>query len=347
MKEMNRKLSLYKFLSSVKLFLLASQRKRHGEVPRAIFLHSLFRSGSTYLFKKFRETDRFWCYYEPFHHELLRLKKDNLALFRFDKEATGRMNHPGLEKPHFYEYSVAMGDDDRLPFFNTLLAYDEFASVKHQACTFKYVLNLIDSVPDNSIPFLQFNRSSLRIHWFKKYFPNSFHAYLLRAPRDQFESYCLAGKHSNNIFLAINLYIILKNYNFWFFREVYDDIKGINPLSGNIFKDLDRCINHVNSFSYALHYKIFLHLWIASLVEGSKSADVIIDMNKLGKSEAYSTDIANLFSDNFSMPINFFNDANIKCYDSFILDSEEYEKIEHQLSNLYGRILKEIDFRFQ
>ena len=349
---MGKKQYLRHCLLSAKLFLLSlyfslsSYGKRKRNNRRAIFLHSLFRSGSTYLFKKFRETEGFWCYYEPFHHELVRLRKDNLDLFRFDNETTGRMNHPNLEKPHFYEYHVAMKDGDSLPFFYTIFAYDEFSSVQHQTLTYQYILNLIESAPGASIPLFQFNRSSLRIHWFKKHFPDSLHVYLLRAPRDQFESYFRAGKFSDNIFLAINLYIIIKNYKSWFFEEVYSEIKGVIPLSGDINEDLSRCIYHIKSFSMELHYTIFLHLWIASLIEGSRYADFIIDMNKLGKSETYSKDIVNLFPDDLGLPADFFNDANLKCYDSFILDAEQYAKIECQLSMVYNEMLAEIDFRF-
>ena len=350
---MGKKQYICNCLLSIKLFFLSlylflsSYGKGHRSSRRAIFLHSLFRSGSTYLFKKFRETEGFWCYYEPFHHELVRLRKDNLDLFRFDNETTGRMNHPNLEKPHFYEYHVAMDGDNKLPFFYTLFAYDEFSSVQHQIITNQYILNLINSAPDTLIPLFQFNRSSLRIHWFKKHFPDSLHVYLLRAPRDQFESYCRAGKYSDNIFLAMNLYIIIKNYKYWFFEEVYGEIKGVVPLSGDINEDLSRCIYHIKSFSMEIHYTIFLHLWIASLIEGSRYADFIIDMNKLGKSEVYSRDIAARFPDNLGLASDFFNDANLKCYDSFILDAEQYMKIEHQLSMVYSEMLKEIDFSFQ
>jgi hypothetical protein len=276
----------------------------------------------------------------------VRLRKDNLDLFRFDNATTGRMNHPNLQKPHFYEYHVAM-DGGGLPFFYTLFAYDEFSSVQHPTVTQHYILNLINSSPVTAVPLFQFNRSSLRIHWFKKLFPDSLHVYLLRSPRDQFESYYLAGKYSDNIFLAMNLYILVKNHNYLFFNEVYGEIEGVIPISGDINEDLSRCIYHIKSFSMEVHYAIFLHLWITSLVEGSRYADFIIDMNKLGKSETYARNIVDLFPDDLGLPADFFNDANLKCYDSYILDAEQYARIEHQVSMVYSEMLKEIDFHFQ
>ncbi|MEA3115191.1 MAG: hypothetical protein QOG58_4990, partial [Caballeronia sp.] len=49
-----------------------------------LFLHSLFRSGSTYLFEKFRRTDRFYCYQEPC----------NEALIDLDTNPDGFLKHP-------------------------------------------------------------------------------------------------------------------------------------------------------------------------------------------------------------------------------------------------------------
>lgn len=333
------------FFLSLYLFLLSCGKWKKSR-RRVIFLHSLFRSGSTYLFKKFREKEGCWCYYEPFHHELVRLKKDNLDLFRFDNETTGRMNHPNLDKPHFYEYHVAMRDRG-LPFYYPCFAYDEFSSVRHQILTKHYIFNLIDSVPPHTLPLFQFNRSSLRIHWFKKVFPDSLHVYLLRAPRDQFESYYRAGKYSDNIFLAMNLYILLKNHRHWFFSEIYRKIEGVIPLSGEVNEDLSRCIYHIQSFTMEVHYEIFLHLWAASLVEAHQHADVIIDMNKLGKSKEYSHYIAGKLSSYIELPIDFFHDANLKSYDSFLLQEEQYAKIERTVLMVYSEMIPQNDLSFQ
>ena len=99
----------------------------------------MFRAGSTYMFSKFRENKKFWTYYEPLHHNLVRLKKDSLDIFEYDENATKAMKHPKLTKPHFYEFYLFLAKYDSISsFYNTDFAYKEFFKVEKEKELLKY-----------------------------------------------------------------------------------------------------------------------------------------------------------------------------------------------------------------
>ena len=332
---------LYARLSEIKAKLLYNF-KYNKTMRRGIFLHSMFRSGSTYIFKKFREEPQFWCYYEPFHHQLAHLEEGNLEIFRYDKVAADRMNHPHLMKPHFHEYHLAL-KNAKLNSFSPVIAYDDFSVVKHHALTFKYIANLLNAAPQNTCPVLQFNRSSLRIKWLKTYFKDCQHVYLLRPPRDQFESYCQAGKFSGNIFLTMNVYILEKNFKYGHFNKAYEKINGKFLLSNRIFDDLELIGSQVDTVPLEIHYEIFLHLWFASLIHGTCHSDLVVEMQKLGVNRNYTKTVVDKLSSFRKLPPDIFNDAKLKKYDSYSLDKEKLRKVETNVFEIYNHELSKID----
>jgi len=76
-----------------------SKNKRNN-----IFIHSLFRSGSTYLFGVFRRSPSgYWAYQEPFHEYLIKAASDPERL-GINNEKTNLLRHPKFKKPFFYEF---------------------------------------------------------------------------------------------------------------------------------------------------------------------------------------------------------------------------------------------------
>ena len=85
-------------------------------LKKPIFIHSLFRTGSTYIWNKFRQNDKYYCFYEPFHPALSEITNDNIEqLLTKDFES---VNHPSLSKYYLYEYKKLLGDGrTSLPYF--------------------------------------------------------------------------------------------------------------------------------------------------------------------------------------------------------------------------------------
>lgn len=324
-------------VSFIEALLWLARHRLLRRQPRAIFLHSLFRSGSTYLFNAFRGEQGFWCYYEPLHHQLIEIRRDRLAIFPFDKETTARMSHPHLTQPHFYEFKAVL-KNDHIPFFNTHMSYDEFAAVRQHARMYKYIMTLLVSVPDGLTPLLQFNRSSLRIGWCRRFFRNSLHVYILRNCRDQFESYFRQGK-KYNIFLAINLYLIAVNRKHWQFEQAYAPFAKDFRVTHDLYHDLKRLAFFAAELDRQVHYRVFLHLWLASLVEAKRHADFILDMNRLSESPEYNQRMAERLRADFPLSPAIFADCRIKRYDRYSLDEAALAAIEHEVSATYRREL--------
>lgn len=320
-------------ISYLEALLRLARHRLLRRQPPAVFLHSLFRSGSTYLFNAFRNETGFWCYYEPLHHQLIEIRQDRLAIFPFDKKTTDKMSHPHLSKPHFYEFKAVL-KNDHIPFFNIHMSYSEFAAVRQHARLYKYVMTLLVSAPDKMIPLLQFNRSSLRIGWFKRFFRNALHVYILRNHRDQFESYFRQGE-KYNIFLAINLYIIAANCKRWKFDQAYSSYKNKIQITSDLFYDLKRLAFLSAELDRAVHYRVFLHLWVTSLVEAKRHADIILDMNRLSESPVYNQQVVQLLRGKFALSPSIFSGCHIKRYDKYCMEDVAFTEIEREVCETY------------
>ncbi len=109
---------------------------------RPVFIHSLFRSGSTYLYHVFRRSSGgYWCYQEPLHEAPLAAIHDPGILLSFDVNASEALRHPRLTKAYYQElydvfgvwrdvltkeaiYDHAFRDDGQdgsIPFFRALI----------------------------------------------------------------------------------------------------------------------------------------------------------------------------------------------------------------------------------
>jgi hypothetical protein len=94
--------------------------------PRPVFLHGLWRSGSTYLWSRFRMSEAARCFYEPLHHGLARLTAERIAHDTPEKIDGNR--HPALSDPYFLEFAPLLGLRG-VRGFRDDLAYDRFALV--------------------------------------------------------------------------------------------------------------------------------------------------------------------------------------------------------------------------
>ena len=305
-------------------------------MKKSIMIHSLFRAGSTYIFDKFRRNDDFWCYYEPLHHDIANLRQDALEIWKFDERATSNMNHPSLDKPHFYEYKVVFDEKSQLvPYFNNKMSYDEFTNVHSIEATRKYIENLIVKAPQDAMPVLQFNRTGMRTKWFKEEFGEAMHLFLLRNPRDQFESYFGRGPLEKNWFLAINLFIFLKNRNSFQAIALDEKLFQLDLTSDDVIKNLTICLNKLSDTTRELHYEIFMHMWLLSLIEANSYTDLIVNMDKMNSSDEYKNGVISILKDYDIRNSLNFDDFKIKHYNKFSMSESEHMGVEKKVLKLY------------
>ena len=141
---------------------------------------------------------------------------------------------------------------------------------------------------DKNRHILQFNRTSLRIDWFKRNFENTLNVALIRNPRDQFESY-IASKMP--IFLIMNLIIISRKETISSFKSLVKEIDIPLFYDDNIYKEIQFYKSIVKKISLENHYKIFFTIWLESFIHAKKYADVIVNTNLLNQDENYKKNI--------------------------------------------------------
>ena len=327
-----------KYISLAEAFLWCARHRLLGRQKKSLMLHSMFRSGSTYFFNTFRKAGGFWCYYEPLHHQLIELKPDRLDIFPFDKKTTSMMSHPELGKPHFYEFKEVL-QGGHIPFFNVNMSYREFSSVRQHARMYKYIMTLLVRAPEKRVPVLQFNRSSLRIGWFKWFFKDSLHVFILRNPRDQFESYFKQGK-KYNIFLAINLYIVAANAGYKKFHEAYSYYSNDFQVTHDLYYDLKQLAYFSEQLKPEDHYRVFMHLWVCSLIEATRKADLIVDVDRLSSSGTYRTEIIGRLQQDLSVDDDLFSDCAVSSYAAYSMEKSTFKTVEEEVRRSYARELE-------
>jgi hypothetical protein len=293
---------------------------------KPIFIHSLFRTGSTYIWNKFRQNENYYCYYEPFHQLLQHTTVDNIEnLMTKDYQS---VNHPSLSKYYLYEYrGLLQNGRPGVTFFKKSFSFDEFCHNEENPDLKQYIDHLIMNAGEK-IPLFQFNRSALRVKWFKKNYPESLNIYLVRKPCDQWQSYLELYKKTNYItFFVMDLLIASVNSEKEYFQPLakYLPLIKYNSDSQENEDDFYRII--LDSYSEDEKYLIFYYTWLRSMVENVLNADLVLNINLLSQKPEYRSSVKN-FLLNFAMDGIEFKDANLKEYTSYTLPKHRMHEIE-------------------
>jgi hypothetical protein len=153
-----------------------------------IFVHSLFRSGSTYLFEVFRRSPAgYWCYQEPLNEHLRHAADAPDRLLEISSRDSSLLRHPTLDKPYFWEFYQVRGAI--APLFRKELSYDGFFATPDSSSfrnLVSYLRGLIDSAQGR--PFFQCCRTTGRSGALREALAGT-HIHLWRNPHDQWWSY--------------------------------------------------------------------------------------------------------------------------------------------------------------
>ena len=150
-----------------------------------IFIHSLFRAGSTYLFGTIRQCPDVYCYYESMH-ELVAWASEDVS--RLDIETSDdkmqQLHHPILSEPYFAELKAAW------PVWQNGLSpetvYGAYFSADPDAAGQSFYAMLCAASPRQ--PVFSECRTAGRMEALRQSL-GGWHAYLWRNPWDQWWSY--------------------------------------------------------------------------------------------------------------------------------------------------------------
>jgi len=262
-----------------------------------IFVHSLFRSGSTYLFEVFRRSPAgYWCYQEPLNEYLRHATDAPDRLLEITSRDGSLLRHPALDKPYFWEFYQVR--DAIAPLFRKELSYDGFfASTDSSAFRnlVPYLRALIDTAQGR--PFFQCCRTTGRSAALREAFAGT-HVHLWRNPHDQWWSYQV-GDYFNattqRIFNAADL------------PPPLVAVKAICRIADFHDDDIDKELAHDRNHRLEARedYVSFYALWLYSMLACEPTADLSVNIDALTTSAAYRQSVLDTLASIGIRDLNF------------------------------------------
>jgi hypothetical protein len=255
---------------------------------RPVFIHAQFRTGSTYLWNKFRQNEENWCYYEPFHQDLIKIEKSRPYLWRHDQANTRSIRHPDLSRNYLAEYEQLLRPGQAaVPFFKKSFSFDEFCNNSSNPEQKQY-LDFLIAQAGSKRPVFKFTRSSLRVRWFTENYPDAVHIYLVRNPRDQFQSYLLMDQENKaHIFLVMDIIAASVNKQHPPFCYLAAQLPLLEYHADAFDKERAVYSRLLNFYSPEQRFFIFSVIWFQALLENALHAGLIMNINQLQDSAAY------------------------------------------------------------
>jgi hypothetical protein len=284
-------------------------------VERTIFIHSAgWRTGSTYLWNKFRELPNVTAFCEPLNEALSSINENDL-----NRNFIPSPGHPeNMKISYFEEYRKFLKTEGGVELFRPDFShhnYFENDDLTNQPI-YGYLKNLIEGTEQGQRIVFAFNRSVGRFPWFKRTFP-SVHIFQHRNPKDQWISMQKANMIPTREGLNYESSIYLLNG----FSKIFD------PIEDNYFKSREE----MNYFFFMYFHHVFKKI-------GLKYADLSIDMNEYSSSPEKKRELQKKISGLTGLNIDF-SDLDIKRYSSQVQEELCYSEIDKKVLELTNRIV--------
>lgn len=254
--------------------------KTAQDVREPIFIHSLFRTGSTYIFKVFRRSSSgYYCYQEPLNEFLIYTKTEPDKLLGIAQEMQEYLRHPELGRPYFYEFHKIA--DEIATVFHKEFSYDQyFISENDDIGGLKsYFTVLMDGAEGQ--PVFQCCRSVGRVERLKSEC-GGLHVLLWRNPWDQWWSF-KKGFDTNNLLIYNSEYLPA------FLDTLKKELKLPEFHEPDVFVEYD--FFNKRWLSASDSYKVFYALWCYTMLEAESHCDLSISIDKLSASNVYRQEI--------------------------------------------------------
>jgi hypothetical protein len=256
---------------------------------RPVFLHGLWRSGSTYVWSRFRAAEGSLCYYEPLHDGLRRLTHARIA--RDTAEAAIAHHHPEMEQPYFAEYEPLIGLRG-VRGYRRRFAYDRFAPAPaaDDRPLSAYVQGLIDEARRRErSAVLGFNRTGLRIAWLQRRF-DACNIHIDRDPTDVFASYLTQLQAGNHYYFVKWMQILAGNADYPLFRRMARRFPNAGPMQRLLVGPKKFYRAAVEDASLETLYAITFLAWATCALHALTHSDLVIDVGQAGQ-DSYADDL--------------------------------------------------------
>lgn len=260
-------------------------------VAEPIFIQALWRSGSTYLWNKFRERPEIHGYFEPLHESLF--CKTREKLLEDYQRASKKFEHHSVGYNYYDEFNIRA--EGGVEHFQRRFTLERFALAHDEEDVelARYIESLIEQANDNGqCAVMQFNRGILRANWMKERF-NGTHIYLNR----------------KGYYLPTYLAIIGQNAEHPIFAEAAKHY-GLTPYDHSEISDKKKFMETLRHYSRAMRSlteqdkrDVVGLFWFLGLAEATNYADIIIDTDQLREADAKS--LPDMIHQQTHMDLNF------------------------------------------
>jgi hypothetical protein len=229
------------------------------------------------------------AYYEPWHEQLARLTAETIGAETPDNSG---LRHPGGSEPYLKEFAVVLDPAGGVRGFDASFALDRYwiepeaSDLAQQA----YVEGLIDAARiRGERPLLACCRTLGRAGWLKKRF-GGFHIVLVRDPVQQWLSFYSLRRRPRPTYFELCHYVLLSEMDGW--RDAAERILGRRfDGSGPLSQRLSAVRRAFKRRPASLSFQAFLAVWLASLLKALPHADLVIDVDRLARDQAYAREI--------------------------------------------------------
>lgn len=175
--------------------------------PRAVFLHSMWRTGSSYLLSRFAAEPRYLAFYEPFNGEI-GSRRLRVRAARESAERHVRLRHPGSGDGGYFGLYDAADPLTGRPLWSfahpRLALHDPYNGLSEAGRSLLQACGRL-AASRGQVPVFGFCHSGVQVEAMQDAFGGE-HVYLFRDPLDQFVSY-QAGR--NDFFAPATLVQLL------------------------------------------------------------------------------------------------------------------------------------------
>jgi hypothetical protein len=261
----------------------------------AVFLHTGWRSGGTWVWSRFRSLESVRAFYEPLSAVLGDLRIADLPALRPERSS----GHPPLAAPYYEEYRSFIDERVRgVVNYGKRFSIDRFGVQPDDAfpALEAYLKGLCDrSKEEGQVPVLKFCRSQGRLPWLKRSFPQVMHAVVLRNPASQFASGWLLKQKWNPFFVAAPFRVLGLNQHEPIVKDVIEacGVSMPSAVPASLDQYAAACEQFANTVEGTNAYRAFVAMWILCSLRmvGDGAADLLIDMDRIGEPATYASEM--------------------------------------------------------
>lgn len=271
---------------------------------QAVFLHTGWRSGGTWLWSRLRALDQVEGYYEPLHEQLAGLTPRRIQRMSAHSWQSGH----GPTLPYYLEYAPLLdlpliGTARGVRHYRPRFAVERFflGPADEDSALQTYLAYLLSSaVYVERLPVLKFCRSLGRVAWMQARFPGAMHAVLLRDAAAQWhstrEQYRLAG---NRYFLISPCLVLARNRDHPAVAEIVAHFGIRLPALPAGSRDLDRelCWRHLLPMGWPEKERLFLAYWLLTSTAALRGDALTIDLEELAQSGTHRAEVGQRFAE--------------------------------------------------